>query len=129
MNQLKGLYICLTLIVVITMLHFNLFGGDYPGIALSLTVILFIIATIFYINASHQIKNDGNKTRKSDAALRYEKKMQMLVLIPALITMLIGNSELHTHIKSAVFAISALCLLYVGYLGIKQYFEMKKENA
>ncbi|MFD1030147.1 hypothetical protein [Metaplanococcus flavidus] len=59
MNQLKGLYICLILIIVITLLNFTLLGDEYSGITTFLSVIIFIFATLFYINASHRMKDAG----------------------------------------------------------------------
>ncbi len=58
-NQLKGLYISLILIVFVNLANFSFFDGDYSGIVTMLTVILFIIATLFYINASHRMKDAG----------------------------------------------------------------------
>lgn len=59
MNQLKGLYISLILIMFVNLANFSFFDGDYSGIAMMLTVVLFIIATLFFINASHQMKDAG----------------------------------------------------------------------
>lgn len=59
MNQLKGLYISLTLIMFVNLTNFSFFDGDYSGIAMMLTVVLFIIATLFFVNASHRMKDAG----------------------------------------------------------------------
>lgn len=58
MKGLKGLYICLILIMAVNGLNFNLFDGEYDGITMYVTVILFLIASVFYINASHQMKKE-----------------------------------------------------------------------
>lgn len=59
MNQLKGLYISLILIMFVNLANFSFFDDDYSGIAMFLNVILFIIATLFFINASHRMKDAG----------------------------------------------------------------------
>ncbi|WP_422122286.1 hypothetical protein DHX103_10775 [Planococcus sp. X10-3] len=59
MNQLKGLYISLILIMAVTLLNSTVFNGEYAGIAMFVSVILFIVATLFYINASHRMKDAG----------------------------------------------------------------------
>lgn len=59
MNQLKGLYISLILIMFVNLMNFSFFGDDYSGTAMMLTVVLFIIATLFFINASHRMKDAG----------------------------------------------------------------------
>lgn len=57
MKGLKGLYICLTLIMFINLVNFTWLANDYAGITMFANVFLFFIATLFYINASHRMKN------------------------------------------------------------------------
>ncbi|RLQ91271.1 hypothetical protein [Planomicrobium sp. Y74] len=57
MNQLKGLYISLILIMFVNLTNFSFFDGNYSGIAMMLSVTIFFIATLFYINASHRMKD------------------------------------------------------------------------
>lgn len=59
MKELKGLYICVMLIMALSLLDFTVWPGDYSGIATFASVILFLIATLFYINASHRMKDAG----------------------------------------------------------------------
>lgn len=59
MKELKGLYICVMLIMAVSLLDFTVWSGDYSGIATFASVILFLIATLFYINASHRMKDAG----------------------------------------------------------------------
>lgn len=59
MKELKGLYICVMLIMALSLLDFTVWSGDYSGIATFASVILFLIATLFYINASHRMKDAG----------------------------------------------------------------------
>lgn len=59
MKELKGLYICVILIMAVSLLDFTVWSGDYSGIATFASVILFLIATLFYINASHRMKDAG----------------------------------------------------------------------
>lgn len=59
MKELKGLYICVMLIMAMSLLDFTVWSGDYSGIATFASVILFLIATLFYINASHRMKDAG----------------------------------------------------------------------
>ncbi|WP_033542982.1 hypothetical protein [Planococcus sp. CAU13] len=56
MKGLKGLYICLILIMFINLINFTWLGDDYAGITMFANVILFLIATLFFINASHRLK-------------------------------------------------------------------------
>lgn len=65
MNQLKGLYISLILIMLVNLTNFSFFGDDYSGIAMMLTVVLFIIATLFFINASHRLKDADQQSHET----------------------------------------------------------------
>ena len=47
MNQLKGLYISLILIMAVNLVNFTFFNGKHTGVAMYLTVILFFFATLF----------------------------------------------------------------------------------
>lgn len=59
MKQLKGLYISLILIMFVNLMNFSFFDDSYAGIALFLNIILFLIATVFFVNASHRMKHTG----------------------------------------------------------------------
>ncbi|WP_203334790.1 hypothetical protein [Planococcus beigongshangi] len=59
MKGLQGLYICLTLIMFINLINFTWLADDYAGITMFANVILFLVATFFYINARHQLKDAG----------------------------------------------------------------------
>ena len=59
MKQLKGLYICVILIMAVSLLDFTVLSGEYSGIATFASVILFLVATLFFINASHRMKDAG----------------------------------------------------------------------
>lgn len=59
MKQLKGLYICVILIMALSLLDFTVLSNEYSGIATFASVILFLVATLFFINASHRMKDAG----------------------------------------------------------------------
>lgn len=63
MKQLKGLYISLILIMFVNLMNFSFFDDSYAGIAMFLNIILFLIATVFFVNASHRMKDTRQQSQ------------------------------------------------------------------
>lgn len=51
MKHIKGLYVTLVLLTFINLSNITIFSGTYSGIAMFLSLGVFIIGTAFYVNA------------------------------------------------------------------------------
>jgi len=61
MRYVNGLYITLTLMMLVMIVNTNMFNGAYSGIALYLCLGLFIVGTAFFIGAKQSNLPDKEK--------------------------------------------------------------------
>lgn len=56
MKFVKGMYVILILFMIVNFLSVFVFGDNYSGIASWVNVLLFLLGSLFYINARHAFK-------------------------------------------------------------------------
>ena len=56
MKFLIGLYVVMAVMVFVNLTSEYIFKGEYSAIASSVVVLLFLIGTIFYVNARHDLQ-------------------------------------------------------------------------
>ncbi len=59
MKFVKGMYVVLILFMVVNFLSVFVFDDDYSGIASWMNVLLFLLGSVFYINARHVFKRES----------------------------------------------------------------------
>lgn len=55
LNYVKGLYVVMAIMVFVTLISEFIIKGDYSAIASWLVVVLFLLGTIFFVNARYYL--------------------------------------------------------------------------
>ena len=53
----QGLYVSTVMIIAVYLINETIFNGEYAGIAMWISMGIFIVATAFYLNAKIHISN------------------------------------------------------------------------
>lgn len=59
MKFVKGMYVVLILFMVVNFLSAFVFDDDYSGIASWMNVLLFLLGSVFYVNARFHFKKEA----------------------------------------------------------------------
>ena len=59
MKFVKGMYIVLILFMIVNFLSVFVFDDDYSGIASWMNVLLFLLGSVFYVNARFHFKKEA----------------------------------------------------------------------
>ncbi|XKE79781.1 hypothetical protein LG273_15555 [Oceanobacillus kapialis] len=51
MKYINGLYFCLVLMIIIILINTTIFNDEYSGIAMFISLGIFILGNVFFINA------------------------------------------------------------------------------
>ena len=60
MNHLIGLYIVMGIMVAVNFISELVFNGEYSAIARWVTMMLFLLGTIFFVNAKYYLSKKGS---------------------------------------------------------------------
>ncbi len=59
MKFVKGMYVVLILFMIVNFLSVFVFDDDYSGIASWMNVLLFLLGSVFYVNARFHFKKEA----------------------------------------------------------------------
>lgn len=61
MKYINGLYVSLVLIMIVSLVNTTIFNDEFSGIAMFVSAGIFIVGTVFFINAKHIKTLDEDK--------------------------------------------------------------------